>query len=82
MLMQTGHWTYLLDSYVIVKTPTKPQHNGWVLHENDFTTTTHHPPTQTQSQQYLSCYRPDFDETLKVGSCEHLKQIPTVMVTR
>ena len=22
----------------------------------------------------------DFDETLKVGSCEHLEQIPTVMV--
>ena len=41
----------------------------------------HHPPTQTQSQQYLSCYWPDFDETLKVGSWEHLEQIPTVMVT-
>ena len=37
-----------------------------------------HPPTQTQSQQYLSCYWPDFDETLKVGSWEHLEQIPTV----
>ena len=23
----------------------------------------------------------DFDETLHVGSCEHLEQIPTVMVT-
>ena len=24
-------------------------------------------------QEYLSCYWPDFDETLKVGSCEHLE---------
>ena len=39
------------------------------------------PPTETQCQQYLSCYWPDFDETLKVGSCEHLEQIPTVRVT-
>ena len=29
-------------------------------------------------QEYLSCYRPDFDETLKVGSWEHQEQIPTV----
>ena len=41
----------------------------------------HPPPTETQCQQYLSCYGPDFDETLKVGSCEHLEQIPTVRVT-
>ena len=31
-------------------------------------------------QEYLSCCRPDFDETLKVGSWEHLEQIPTVTV--
>ena len=37
--------------------------------------------TETQCQQYLSCYSPDFDETLKVGSCEYLEQIPTVKVT-
>merc|ERR1711942_402806 len=37
--------------------------------------------TETQYQQYLSCYKLDFDETLKVGSCEHQEQIPTVMVT-
>ena len=48
--------------------------------------TLHHPPpppppTQTQSQQYLSCYRPDFDQTLKVGSWEPLEQIPTDTVT-
>ena len=34
-----------------------------------------------QYQEYLSCYWPDFDETLKVGSCKHLEQIPTVRVT-
>ena len=39
------------------------------------------PPTQTQCQQYLSCYWPDFDETLKVGSWEHLEQTLTVTVT-
>ena len=32
-------------------------------------------------QKYLSCDWPDFDETLKVGSWEHLEQIPTVTVT-
>ena len=31
-------------------------------------------------QEYLSSNWPDFDETLKVGSCEHQEQIPTVMV--
>ena len=33
------------------------------------------------SKPQLSCYWPDFDETLKVGSWEHLEQIPTIMVT-
>ena len=32
-------------------------------------------------QEYFSCYWPNFDETLKVGSCERQEQIPTVMVT-
>ena len=44
----------------------------------------HHPPpppTQTQCLQYLSCYWPDFDQTLKVGSWDHLSQMPTVTVT-
>ena len=34
-------------------------------------TTHHHPPpttTQTLRQQYLSCYWPDFDQTLNEGS--------------
>ena len=41
------------------------------------------PPTTTQTlcQQYLSCYQPDFDETLKVGSWERLEQIIIVTVT-
>ena len=41
----------------------------------------HHHPTETQYQQYLSCYWPDFHETLKVGFCKHLEHIPTVWVT-
>ena len=65
---------------IFVKTPTYPQHNGWVWPENDFAHPTTH-PTETQYQQYLSCYWPDFDETLKVASCEHLEQILTVTVT-
>ena len=32
-------------------------------------------------QEYVNCYWPDFDETLKVGSREHLEQIPTVTGT-
>ena len=39
------------------------------------------PTTQTQCHQYLSCFRSDFEETLKVGSWEPLKHIPTVTVT-
>ena len=29
-------------------------------------------------QKYLSCYWPNFDETLKVTSWEHLKKIQTI----
>ena len=32
-------------------------------------------------QEYLSCYWPDFDDTLHVGSWEYLEQILTVTVT-
>ena len=31
-------------------------------------------------QEYLSCHWPDFDQTLKVGSLDHLEQISTVSV--
>ena len=40
--------------------------------------TLHHHPTP---QPIVGCYWPDFDQTLKVGSWEHLEHIPTVMVT-
>ena len=32
-------------------------------------------------QEYLCCYWPDFDETLKAASWEHLEQIPTIKLT-
>ena len=31
--------------------------------------------------EYISCYWPNFDETLKEGSWEHLEQIPTIKLT-
>ena len=31
--------------------------------------------------EYLSCYLPDFDETLNVASLEHIQQITTVTTT-
>ena len=69
----------------IVKTPTQPQLNltqpnpSWVLPENELG----HPPPPpgNQCRQYLSCYLPDFYQTFKVGSWEHLEEIPTVMAT-
>ena len=65
----------------VVTTPTQQQRNlnvvgGWT--RKWLCTPPPPPPTQTQCQQYLSCYWPDFDQTLKVGSWEHLEQIPTV----
>ena len=62
---------------LFTQTPTQPQCNCWVLRENDFIP----PTTQTQCWQYLSCYCPDVDQTLRVGSMENLEQIPTVMMT-
>ena len=44
-------------------------------------TLNHPPPQQTQCQQYLSCFWPGFDETLKVASWELLEQIPTSKLT-
>ena len=32
-------------------------------------------------QEYLNCYWPDLDETLKVASWEHLEQIPSIKLT-
>ena len=53
---------------------TSSQLKSWVLHENDFnpppTTTT----TETQCQQYLSCYWPNFNQTLNLGSWDEQQQ--------
>ena len=43
-------------------------------------TTTRTRRTRTPTK-YLSCYWPDFDQTLNVGTWEPLEQIPTVTVT-
>ena len=32
-------------------------------------------------QQYISCYRPNFDKILKVGSWDLFEHIPTVKMT-
>ena len=32
-------------------------------------------------QEYLNCDQPDFDQTLKVSSWEHLEEIPTIKST-
>ena len=32
-------------------------------------------------QQYLGCFRPNFDQNLKVGSWDHLDHIQAVVVT-
>ena len=32
-------------------------------------------------QEYITCYLPDFDQILKVGSRDHLEKMPTVVVT-
>ena len=59
----------------IATTPTQPQLNSKVG------STTHHHQPGSQCQQYLSCYRPDFDQTLNAGSWEHLEEIPSVTGT-
>ena len=73
--------TFTLGSLILSKP--QPNLNTTVGFDNKMTLQTPptQPTTQTQHQQYLSCYWPDFDETLKVGSCEHLEHIPTVWVT-
>ena len=68
---------------------TQPQQNStstlynhsWVRYKNDFAPHPTLPTTQTQCQQYLNCYLPNFDETLKASSWEHLQQIPTFKLT-
>ena len=63
-------------------TSTQPQPNITLVGlDMKITLHTYHPTTQTKGQQYLSCYGPDLDETLKVGSWEHLEKFPPVMAT-
>ena len=64
-------------------TTSKPQPNcSWRLDTKMTVQTTPLPhPTETQCQQYLNCYWPDFDQTLKVDSWDHFELIPTVMAT-
>ena len=38
-------------------------------------------PPQTFTELVLSCYRPNFDQTIKLSSWNHLEQILTVTVT-
>ena len=65
----------IYQSY-IVKPPMQPERKvGFYLKM-----TLHHQPQGIQCQEYLSCYRPHFNKTFKVGSCEHLEHIPTVTV--
>ena len=45
------------------------------------TTRTRTTRRRTTPTKYLSCYWPDFDQTLNVGTWEPLEQIPTVTVT-
>ena len=49
---------------------TSTQLKSWVWHVNDFNP----PTTQTQCQQYLSCFWPDFILTLKLGSLDEQQQ--------
>ena len=60
---------------------TSTQRLGFIWKWPYTATNQHHPPTQTQCQQYLSWYWPDFDETLNVASSEHLEQIPIIKFT-
>ena len=49
---------------------TSTQLKSWVWHENDFNP----PPPQTQCHRYLSCYWPNFNQTLKLGSWDEQQQ--------
>ena len=60
---------------IIVTAPTQRQPNlnvvgGWTRKWlcKPHPTPPPHPPTQTQCQQYLCCYWPDFDQTLKISA--------------
>ena len=59
---------------VIVTTPTQPQLNSTVGCDMKMTLHHHHHPPGTQRPQYLSCYRPDFYQTFKVGFWDQQQQ--------
>ena len=80
----TNIWPYIKLFCMATSKLSKPQPNLntrlgltiiWLCKPHPTTT------TQTQHQHYLGCYWPDFDETLQVGSWEHLEQILTFTVT-
>ena len=64
---------FIAESKLIVTSPTQPQLNSKVGFDTKMTLE-HHPPTQTQCQQYLSCYWPNVNQTLKVGSWDEKQQ--------
>ena len=53
---ETNTKTQMKVSLFFVKTPTQPQLNSTVGFDTKMTLIHHHPPTQTQCQQYLSCH--------------------------
>ena len=57
----------------IVTTPTQPQLNSKVGFDTKVTLN-HHPPPQTQCDQYISCSCPDFNQPLKVGLWDQQKR--------
>ena len=73
---------YVVTVTHIVTTPTQPQLNSTVgcdmkmtlIHHPPPPPTTHHPATQTQCQQYHSCYWSDFNQTLNLGSWDEQQQ--------
>ena len=85
--MPTVMVTFVLATFVhirnIVKTPTQPQLNLTVGFDTKITLHHHHPPpTPTHHTNsmlaILNSYWPNLDQTLKVGSWDHLEQISTV----
>ena len=68
---------YNPDHLFIVTTPTQPQLNSKVGCDMKMTLHHHHHhqhPPGTQRQQYLSCYRPNFYHTFKVGFWDQQQQ--------
>ena len=71
LLYHIWHWNYHVK---VVTTPTQPQLNSTVGFDTKMTLIHHHPPTQTQCQQYLSCHWPNFNQTLNEGFSDQQQQ--------